>query len=206
MLREEMSEAPILDALDRLRLGVHPMQSFWALDGPPGQEADELPEQLSHPPPGCLPAQLPTAWGSSPASAGGPAHEDALRMPSLEARNIIDSPRSPWGPTSGRALQNALRSLWWHLSCYRSAGFAMATASPDRLSDAELARQVDELIDECRSASLWYQRPDYYPRSRADRLRVLDAIQRHADRDTFIRAGRLKEWLSRSSSDASADS
>jgi hypothetical protein len=82
----------------------------------------------------------------------------------------------------------------------------MATASLDRLSDVELARQVDELIDECRSASLWYQRPDYYPRSRADRLRVLDAIQRHADRDTFIRAGRLKEWLSRSSSDASADS
>ena len=79
---------------------------------------------------------------------------------------------------------------------------AMSTATQDQ----EIARQVDELVDECRSTCLWYQRRDYYPRTRADRLRILSAIQRHANREVFIRAGRLKECLSQSSSDASADS
>jgi hypothetical protein len=37
-----MSEEPRLDALNRLRIGVHQQQSFWALDEPPGQEAHKL--------------------------------------------------------------------------------------------------------------------------------------------------------------------
>ncbi len=80
--------------------------------------------------------------------------------------------------------------------------------TPDHspIDESSAARQVDELVDECRSTCLWYQRRDYYPRTREDRLRVLDAIQRHSDRATFVRAGRLKEWLSRASSDTSADS
>ena len=83
---------------------------------------------------------------------------------------------------------------------------ASSPPGPGFDSGADLARRVDEFIDECRSACLWYQRPDYYPRTRADRLRVLDAIQRHADRDTFIKAGRLKRCLSPGSNDASAGS
>lgn len=74
------------------------------------------------------------------------------------------------------------------------------------LKAEDIVRQVDELIEECRSRCLWHQRRDYFPRTTAERLRVLDAIQRHADRDTFVRAGRLKEWLSRISSDTSAGS
>jgi hypothetical protein len=79
----------------------------------------------------------------------------------------------------------------------------MDTVKP---AERDLVRQVDELIDECRTTCLWYQRRDYYPRSRAERLHVLDAIQRRADRATFIRAGRLKLCLSASSNDGSAGS
>jgi hypothetical protein len=42
MLREEMSEEPQQDALDRLRIGAHQQQSFWALEEPPGQQAHRL--------------------------------------------------------------------------------------------------------------------------------------------------------------------
>jgi len=79
----------------------------------------------------------------------------------------------------------------------------MSTDGPGARPSAEdVAREVDELIDECRSTCLWYQRPDYYPRTNPERWRVLDAIQKHADLATFRRAGRLKEWLSQLSSGA----
>lgn len=99
-------------------------------------------------------------------------------------------------------------------SAHKSADFADALerfldsmSSADRESTSpEVAREIDALIDECRSTCLWFQRPDFYPRTRAERLRVLEAIQRHADRDTFIKAGRLKRCLSPSSSGASAGS
>ena len=81
----------------------------------------------------------------------------------------------------------------------------MSTDGPGARPSAEdVAREVDELIDECRSTCLWYQRPDYYPRTDPERWRILDAIQKHADLATFRRAGRLKEWLSQLSSGASA--
>jgi hypothetical protein len=70
----------------------------------------------------------------------------------------------------------------------------------------DLAREIDELVDECRDTCLWYQPRDYRPQTDAERWLVLDAIQKHADRRTFQRAARLKEWLSRLSSDTSAAS
>ncbi len=78
--------------------------------------------------------------------------------------------------------------------------------SSTRHPGEDVAREVDDLVDECRSTCLWYQRLDYYPRTDLERWRVLDAIQKHADLKTFQRAGRLKKWLSRSSSGASAGS
>ncbi len=42
MLREQMSEDPRLDALDRLRMGVHQQQSFWALEELPGEDVGKL--------------------------------------------------------------------------------------------------------------------------------------------------------------------
>lgn len=84
-----------------------------------------------------------------------------------------------------------------------------AVASPE--SDApppadELARAIDSLVDECRVRCLWFLRRDYYPRTDPERIRVLSAIQERADLAVFRRAGRLKAWLSRTSSAASASS
>ena len=65
---------------------------------------------------------------------------------------------------------------------------------------------VDELVDECRVGCLWSYRPDYYPRSDEERRAVLDAIQERSTLEVFRRAGTLKTWLSRPSSDGSASS
>jgi hypothetical protein len=83
----------------------------------------------------------------------------------------------------------------------------MAAGAPTTESTPrDLEREVDALVDECRVECLWYLRPDYYPRTDAERLQVLDAIQERSGRDVFQRAGTLKAWLSRHSSAASASS
>ncbi len=71
---------------------------------------------------------------------------------------------------------------------------------------ADLEHAIDDLVDECRVASLWYYRRDYYPQSDDARLRILEAIQERSSRDVFRRAGALKAWLSRLCSDGSASS
>jgi hypothetical protein len=60
------------------------------------------------------------------------------------------------------------------------------------------------LVDEYRNRCLWYLRPDYYPVTRDDALRVLDAIQRLGDRDGYRRAAEIRSWLSPPSSATSA--
>ena len=79
----------------------------------------------------------------------------------------------------------------------------MAPASDDR--DSRRA-DVDRLVDDYRVRCLWFLRPDYYPASDAERLRVLDYIERYGDRDAFRKAGELRRWLSRPSSVRSAGS
>jgi hypothetical protein len=78
-----------------------------------------------------------------------------------------------------------------------------STASTDH---DRLAEEIDRLVDECRVDHLWYQRADYYPGNDAERLQLLDAIQKRANLDVFRRAGALKAWLSRLSSGESAGS
>jgi hypothetical protein len=53
-----------------------------------------------------------------------------------------------------------------------------------------------QLVDEYRHRCLWFLRRDYYPTTLPEAERVLDAIQRHGDRDGFRRAARIREWLS----------
>jgi hypothetical protein len=76
----------------------------------------------------------------------------------------------------------------------------------DRPEEADIAAQVDDLVDEQRISSLWFLRPDYYPSTHEERLRVLEQIERHGDLDAYRRAATLRRWLSRLSSVASADS
>jgi hypothetical protein len=83
---------------------------------------------------------------------------------------------------------------------------ADAASPPGEPGRDEVVRAIDALVDECRVQCLWYARPDYYPRSDAERLGVLEAIQERSSLAVFQRAGALKAWLSRHSSDASAAS
>ena len=61
-------------------------------------------------------------------------------------------------------------------------------------------RTVDEalhaLINDYRTRCLWFLRPDYYPETPAEQLRVLSYIQKYGDQDAHIRASRLRRWLS----------
>jgi hypothetical protein len=69
-----------------------------------------------------------------------------------------------------------------------------------------VAEAVNRLIDEYRIRCLWFLRPDYYPSTPEERLRVLGHIERHGDREAFRRAAVLKRWLSRDSSAPSVGS
>ena len=75
-----------------------------------------------------------------------------------------------------------------------------------RPDDVALIEEVDRLVDEHRISCLWFLRPDYYPATDAERIRVLGLIERHGDRHAFRRAATLRRWLSQTSSVASADS
>ena len=81
----------------------------------------------------------------------------------------------------------------------------MSSLPPDP-SPEDLARLVDDLVDECRDTCLWYQRRGYHPTDDAARIRVLEDILKHADRPTFIRAAKLRQCLLLTSSDISAGS
>lgn len=80
---------------------------------------------------------------------------------------------------------------------------SMHLPSPE--ADAAL-RALRVLVDEYRDRCLWFLRRDYYPVTTADAQRVLDAIQRHGDRDGFRRAAQVRQWRSLPSSATSAGS
>lgn len=73
------------------------------------------------------------------------------------------------------------------------------------LSDEKIAA-IDELVERYRTRCLWFLRRDFYPRDDAERVRVLSDIQRHGDREAFIRAAEAKQWLLQASSVPSASS
>ena len=66
--------------------------------------------------------------------------------------------------------------------------------------------ELDRLVDDYRSRCLWFLRPDFYPRTAAEILRVLRQIEAHGDVRAFQRAADIRQWLSRSSSESSAAS
>jgi hypothetical protein len=74
------------------------------------------------------------------------------------------------------------------------------------LPSPEADTALRELVDEYRGRCLWFLRRDYYPATTEEAQRVLDAIQRHGNRDGFQRAARIRQWLSPASSATSAGS
>jgi hypothetical protein len=76
----------------------------------------------------------------------------------------------------------------------------MASLSP--AADAAIRQLVDDYRERC----LWFLRADFYPATPEEAERVIEAVQRHGDREGFRRAARIREWLSLPSSATSADS
>jgi hypothetical protein len=75
------------------------------------------------------------------------------------------------------------------------------------MNDAKSSlERVNQLVDEYRTRCLWFLRPDYYPHSPGEVLRVLSYIERYGDRAAFQKAGELRQWLSHPSSGTSAGS
>ena len=79
----------------------------------------------------------------------------------------------------------------------------MTPADPSIELAAEAVRQ---LVDRYRVQCLWFLRPDYYPSTLEEQLRVLAYIERHGDREAFQRAATVKRWLLPPSSARSASS
>ena len=69
-----------------------------------------------------------------------------------------------------------------------------------------ILRQVQDLVREHRACCLWFLADDYLPRDRQAALTALRLIERHGDRRAYVRARKLREWLSPSSSGTSAAS
>jgi hypothetical protein len=69
-----------------------------------------------------------------------------------------------------------------------------------------VASALRSLIDDYRARCLWFLAPDYYPATESEVLRVLAAIERHGDRAAFQRSSEIRQWLSLSTSAASAGS
>jgi hypothetical protein len=67
-----------------------------------------------------------------------------------------------------------------------------------------VALALRSLVDDYRSRCLWFLAPDYYPATQAEASRVLGAIERHGDRAAFQRCSEIRQWLSPSTSAASA--
>lgn len=68
----------------------------------------------------------------------------------------------------------------------------------------ELDQSVAALVDEYRERCLWFLRPDFRPSSDDEILRTLSAIEKNGDLRAFREAARLRKWLSRLTSEASA--
>jgi hypothetical protein len=68
----------------------------------------------------------------------------------------------------------------------------------------DVTARINRLIDEYRIRCLWFMRLDYFPTTDAERIRLLEYIERHGDREGFQRARELRRWLSQHSSEPSA--
>lgn len=54
---------------------------------------------------------------------------------------------------------------------------------------------IRELVERNRARCLWFAPADYQPETTDERVRALGYIERHGDREAFIRARELLNWL-----------
>ena len=80
----------------------------------------------------------------------------------------------------------------------------MTIHAPESPEMQDVYKLINRLVDDFRDQALWFLRSDYYPRTDAECLQVLDYIEQRSDLATFRRVARARQWLLRTSSDRSA--
>jgi hypothetical protein len=73
-------------------------------------------------------------------------------------------------------------------------------------SEAAILAAVRELVERARATCLWFVDQHALPATRDDAIRFLRWIEQRADRDTYLRARQLRQWLSQTSNASSAAS
>ena len=66
-----------------------------------------------------------------------------------------------------------------------------------------IEKRLVELIERYRLRCLWFLAEDFVPTTHEQTLQVLEYIERYGDREGFVQARRLKQWLSPSISEQS---
>jgi len=57
-------------------------------------------------------------------------------------------------------------------------------------------QEIVNLVEEYRDSCLWFMRPEFIPKSKAEQQLVLDLILRHGDRIAYRRVMEIrKKWL-----------
>ena len=64
--------------------------------------------------------------------------------------------------------------------------------------------EIEALVERHRATCLWFMDASFRADTPARARRALDAIARYGDREAFVRATDLKEWLSRKYSETSS--
>jgi hypothetical protein len=73
-----------------------------------------------------------------------------------------------------------------------------------KMNAETIMAEVQELVSRSRAACLWFLKEDIFPETPSQALSILESIARHGDRETYVQARRLKEWLLLHSSEKSS--
>jgi hypothetical protein len=76
---------------------------------------------------------------------------------------------------------------------------------PAELDLPDILRQVRALVEQTRAASLWFVNDEFCPTTREQAVRALRWIEQRSNREQYVQARQLRQWLSRTSSAASVE-
>ncbi len=75
----------------------------------------------------------------------------------------------------------------------------MSTTSAEKEQSIPTRREmedaVNQLVEANRARCLWFASLDYLPATDAERLRALQHVERHGNRQAFVRARELRDWV-----------
>jgi len=78
---------------------------------------------------------------------------------------------------------------------------SMSPSSPER---TDIAAALAPLVERYRDRCLWFLREDFVPQTVEQALLALEQIEKHGDREAFVEARRLRQWVLQLSSASSA--